>query len=355
MGPLRSIKVRGLRGLGRLDLRLDGSSLVILGPSGSGKTTLLEGIASELGAELEGRPHPALDIQAVGGADQQLRIAFVSRPVQLRWERDFVGEWGRGVALAVHLDEGRNGTRARGPLDSPLAPTARVGSWLPAVLCERHARGRGAPDPMEGRVHEAWLQSMQEMLRSLLGAPTARLSFHEGACALDLGDGRRPRFDELSRGHRTAIDLFAEVALRVEAARARPEKPALDPPGLVLVDGLERDLDARLQGTLLSLLEARYPNVQWVFTTHSPLTAVGLSDAVVIDVGRGELRRTPTLRAEGLDKLAARMAGAPAAASPPARPSAPPPLPRRSAPPPPAVLPARGRRTTTPGAPFNDD
>ncbi|MEZ4339528.1 MAG: hypothetical protein R3B82_23135 [Sandaracinaceae bacterium] len=115
MGPLRSFKVRGLRAVGRLDVRLDGRSLVIVGPSGSGKSTLIEGIADELRAELEGRPHPALDVEATGGADQQIRIAFVTRPAGQPAGTPTSPRPGRAAWAWPSRSTTRAGTRDRGP------------------------------------------------------------------------------------------------------------------------------------------------------------------------------------------------------------------------------------------------
>ncbi|MBX3271710.1 MAG: hypothetical protein KF729_15695 [Sandaracinaceae bacterium] len=309
MGPLRSVKARGLRRLGRLDVRLDGASLVLVGRSGCGKSTLLEAIALELDAEMDGRAHPALDIEASGGAAQELRMAFVSRPVQLRWERDFVGEWQKGAAIALHLDDVRTpAPRGPGPFETnAIAPRARVAPWLAATLAERSARASASADAADAGRHRAWIASVEGALRDLLGEPKLAITFPDGALALDLGDGRRPRLDELPRAQRTALDLFAELSMRVEAARRRAGRATLDPPGLALVDGIERDLDARLSQRLLPSLARHFPSVQWVVTTQSPLTALSLEGATVVDLGAREVRTTSTLRREGLEALAARM------------------------------------------------
>jgi len=199
-----------------------------------------------------------------------------------------------------------------------------VAPWLPGALAERHARCAARGDPMGTLRDEQWISTVQDVLRSVLGMPRAALAFADGVCAIDLGDGRRPRFDELSRGHRAAIDLFAELALRVEAARRRTGQPGLDPPGVALIDAVERDLDPRLQRRLLPLLAQRFPSVQWIVATHSPLVALALDGATVLDLGARELRLTPTLRKEGLERLVERMVGA-AAPAPPPRSTIPPP------------------------------
>jgi len=342
MGPIRSIKVRGLRRLGRLDVRLEGSNLVLLGPSGSGKSTLIAEIGSELEAEIAGRRHPASDVAARNGTDRDVRMAFVSRPVQLRWDIDAPGAWRNGRLVTLSLDDARAGARVAGPLDgSPRRPRDRLAEHLGPVLVERGRRQRGALDPMEARVHEAWLRDVQSALRLLFDEPRLRLDPTDAGCAVDFGDGRRVGLRELPRAQRAALDLFAEVALRVVSARQRMEE-TFDPWGVVLVDGAERDLDPRMQRALLPTLAARYPRVQWIVSTHSPFVALGLDDAVILDVQRRELRDTATLRKEGLALLAARMMAVEPPRSPATRP---PPPPTRSA----------GIRRTREGNRFSDD
>lgn len=363
MGPVRSIKVRGLRALGRVDVRLDGSSLVLIGPSGSGKSTLVSEIANELQAELSGKPHPAGDIAATGGTDRDMRMAFLTRPVQLSWETPPAAQaWRKSALFALRLDDERSGTIVRAGFDgTPKAPDERVAGQLASVLIDRWVQLRDATDPLQKKMHEAWIYDVQQTLRLLLGEPRLHLALAADMCALDLGDGRRPTFAELSRGHAAAVGLFSEIFLRVEAARIATGQPALDPTGLVVIDNIERDLDPRLQRELMTSLSSRYPRLQWIVATHSPLVALGLDDATVLDVARHELRRTATLRREGLETMVVRMLGL----TPPTKKSAPPPpavdmsaLPKasppreRSAPPPP---PRRRSKKTKEGTPFGND
>jgi len=325
MGPIRSIKVRGLRRLGRLDVRLDGANLVLIGPSGSGKSTLLAEVTSELEAEIAGRRHPASDVTARGGTDRDVRMAFVSRPAQLRWDIEAPGAWRNGRLVALALDDDRGGERVSGPLDdSPRGPRDRLAEHLEPTLVERARRQRAALDPKEARTHEARLLEVQSDLRLLLDEPRLRLDVAERGCVVDFGDGRRVGLRELPRAQRAAVGLFAEVTLRIEHARQRMAQPTFDPWGVVLIDGAERDLDPRMQRALLPALAARHPRVQWIVATHSPFVALGLDDAVICDVQRRELRDTATLRKEGLGLLAARMMAVEPPRSPATRPPPPP-------------------------------
>ena len=79
-----------------------------------------------------------------------------------------------------------------------------------------------------------------------------------------------------------------------------------------------------------------------MIATSSPITALALDGAVVLDLGARELRVTETLRAEGLARVADRLAGAPPVKRPP----------RSSIPPPMAKLPPRDTR---PGGGFGEE
>ena len=326
MTSLSSIKARGLRQLGRLDVALGGSSLVVIGPCGSGKSTLLQEIAKEVRDDLVGREHPALTVERAGGTDRDLRIAYLGRPARLGWDGDPAAAFRSGHLISVTLDDERTGTALEGTLDpAPKAPNARVVGQLERLLIDRWML-KGRCDASGARVLEAWLSGVQQTLCTIVGWSELRLAIQPQSCTLDIGDGRRPRFDELSAGHRAALSLFAEILLRVEAARLRTEEADLEPRGVVVVDGFERGLDARLQRELLPTLARRFRGVQWIVSTHSPLVALSHEDAILLDVGRDEQRRTAKARAEGLERLVARMLG-------------PAPAPRSQRPPPPKMPP----------------
>lgn len=397
MITLAGISARSLRHLERLEVALaPRRHLVVVGPNGSGKSTLLEAIADELVAALEGRAHPAALIAPSAdreALDRELRLAHFGRPMRLAWshpERELREAFAAGRLLLAHLPDPRETSvlPAGAVADTdPKRPRERAGAQLLSRLVSRkteEAVAHQSGDTLRAKVHEAWLLEVESALRRLLHLPALSLVYERESVHLDLPDGRRMQLGELSRGHACAVAIWAELMMRVEASRLRTGEALLDPAGVVVIDALETNLDVRLQRELLPTLAAMYPRLQLVVGTSSPLVALSLEDALVLDLATRTVRTSEEVRQGGYEALlAAMLGGRPRAAStrpPPPRPPAPiqgedttpqarprslpPPVPARAlrpvSAPPPARLPpkerAPQRRGTLEGpGPWGDD
>jgi predicted ATPase len=324
MSFLHGVSARSLRHLDRVEIELrpppgrTRQHLVLVGPNGSGKSILLEAMAEELEAALEGRPHPAAALAIGAGdperADRELRFAHLGRPVRLHWgctDRELREAFATGRLILAYLPDPRDTRIAPAthptPTDTdPKRPRERVSARLVQLLVNRKTEetyARESGDAMRARVHEAWFLRVQAALRRLLHQPSLQLVHDRDGFHLDLPDGRRMHFDELSHGHASAVGIWAEIMMRVEAARLRSDDPMLEPAGVVIVDAVEIDLDVRLQRELLPGLAELYPRVQLVVATHSPLVAMSLDDALVFDLVTRRGRTSDEIRRGGLEAL----------------------------------------------------
>lgn len=339
MTTLVGISARSLRHIERVEVALaPRRHLVVIGPNGSGKSSLLEAVADELVAALEGRAHPAATLAPSRDAetrDRELRLAHFGRPMRLSWSRpehELREAFASGRLILAHLPDPRDTSALPAAPASvvdtdPKRPRERAGSRLQQRLLSRKTEALLAQQSGDGpsaKVHEAWLLDVQAALRRLLHLPALTLAFERDAVYLDLPDGRRVPLDELSRGHASAVAIWAELMMRVEASRLRTGDARLEPAGVVVIDAIETNLDVRLQRELLPTLAAMYPKVQLVVGTCSPLAALSLEDAMVLDLATRTMRPSEEVRQAGYEALLASMLGGrPRAASvrPPAPPS----------------------------------
>ncbi|HEY1954242.1 MAG TPA: AAA family ATPase [Polyangiaceae bacterium] len=95
-------------------------------------------------------------------------------------------------------------------------------------------------------------------------------------------------FEDLPRGARHLLAIATLSVRTLAAAYAGAERPVREREGLVVVDDLEAQQDARLLRHLPALLKTALPRVQWIVTTSSPAVTLGCERGEVI-----ALRREP--------------------------------------------------------------
>lgn len=329
MPALRSILTRSLQHVHALEVDLPDTDvgrrhLVLIGPSGSGKSTLLEALAQEVEAVVAGKTHPArlAELRAEADADsveREQRLAHLNRPVRVSWtreERSLPDDFAAGLLVLVSCpvaDPPDYEVPPATPVPMDTEPSAIEASLAPKLLCvlaARHFEARAARergDELAAGVHDAWLLRVQSDLRHVLGVPSLHLTFARGLPLLVFPTGERLAFDALSRGPALAVRLWAEIFLRIEAARERAQRPTLESSAVVVVDTPEQGLDPRLQRTLLPALVSLFPKTQLVLASHSPLLVQSLDHSVVYDLGRKQAHTIEALRALGPDALIATM------------------------------------------------
>lgn len=93
--------------------------------------------------------------------------------------------------------------------------------------------------------------------------------------------------DGLSLGHRTATAWIIDLASRL--VKQYPESPRpLAEPAVVLIDEIDLHLHPRWQRKIMRQFSDQFKNVQFVATTHSPLTITSLSDVNVAVLKQAE-------------------------------------------------------------------
>lgn len=78
----------------------------------------------------------------------------------------------------------------------------------------------------------------------------------------------------MSSGEMALVAEFVELLKQADTLR----KPINNISGIVLIDEVDKHLHIRLQKEILPLLFAKFPNVQFIVTSHAPFLSLGLAE-----------------------------------------------------------------------------
>ncbi|MFK7980235.1 MAG: AAA family ATPase, partial [Saprospiraceae bacterium] len=89
--------------------------------------------------------------------------------------------------------------------------------------------------------------------------------------------GTKLKFEQLSDGYKSVLVWMCDLLSRL-AAKQREAEHISDFHGIVLVDEIGMFLHPKWQRTIVKKLRTTFPNIQFFFTTHSPIVLLGASE-----------------------------------------------------------------------------
>ena len=150
---------------------------------------------------------------------------------------------------------------------------------------QAYARNEGDMETVE--VLEQWFTRFTEALKTLLDDPGLKLEYdYKNYNFQIIEEGRKPfGFDQLSDGYSAAIQIVADLILRMEQNWLKKGNlSTYDTEGIVLIDELETHLHIALQKKILPFLTAFFPRIQFIVTTHSPYILNSIEECVIYDL-----------------------------------------------------------------------
>lgn len=93
--------------------------------------------------------------------------------------------------------------------------------------------------------------------------------------------GMELNLEQLSEGEKCTLALVGDLARRLAIANPSRENP-LEGTGIVLLDEVDLHLHPKWQLKIVPLLQEIFPNIQFIFTTHSPKVLGELDDTISI-------------------------------------------------------------------------
>lgn len=132
-----------------------------------------------------------------------------------------------------------------------------------------------------------WFASFEALLGELYEDPDLQLEFNYKDYTFKIKTaGKSFKFTELSDGFVAAIDIMADLILKMQQGDTVTR--AYNKSGIVLIDEIETHLHLSLQKNILRILTRVFPNVQFIVTTHSPFVLSSLDNATAFDLEHRE-------------------------------------------------------------------
>lgn len=132
-----------------------------------------------------------------------------------------------------------------------------------------------------------WFVSFEALLKELYEDRYLQLEFNYKDYTFKIKTaGKSFKFTELSDGFIAAIDIIADLILKMQQGDTVTR--AYSKPGIVLIDEIETHLHLSLQKNILKILTRVFPNVQFIVTTHSPFVLSSLENATAFDLEHRE-------------------------------------------------------------------
>ena len=121
------------------------------------------------------------------------------------------------------------------------------------------------------RKKELKAQKIEKLMRGIINyfIDDFKLEKNEsGIYFFKSNEGKYFNLDELSEGYRTNIILISDILIKIFGTGKKPKIVS----GAILIDEFDKHLNPKWQTDLISKLKKRFPNIQFILTTHNPMS-----------------------------------------------------------------------------------
>jgi len=274
--------------------------LVLTGRNGSGKTTVLRGLANNIryrrdlynpNAPDESKVKPLFSIRNVVEHDNAATFFDNRKQVSL---------------IVISFFEANRHTSVKevdtivkeDALETQLITAAYSPVQAPAEYFKQYLVNKKVFqvfDAMDGKTdgakqQELFFTKLEGTLAKIFEDPGTKLEFvrENFEFYINLSDGRRFTFNQLSAGFSAFLSILTELLMRVDLLRKQANDYSYDPCGFVLIDEPETHLHLEMQYQILPLLTSLFPNLQFIVATHSPAVASSIKNATIFDLSTGQ-------------------------------------------------------------------
>lgn len=317
---IKNIKVNKLFHLHdfAIEIPKENPHLLLTGKNGSGKTVLLRAIADFLdivkedGAMNFANYYKQLEFwqnkknntpQEILQANQQitfyqnqidklygkieLDLVDMAKLIEEYPKKEFIISF-YGAGRLTKMNEPKNPTKpnlqVKGKADISL--TNQFLYFL-SDLKVQEALARNEQQLEDANNIKAWFDDFENLLKEIYQDDNLQLVFNYKDYTFTIKTGGKAfKFTEMSDGFMAAIDIIADLILKMQDGNSLTR--CYQKQGVVLIDEIETHLHLELQRIVMPLLTRVFPNIQFIVTTHSPFVLSSMPNAVAYDLEHRE-------------------------------------------------------------------
>lgn len=295
--------------------------LIITGKNGSGKTVLLNAVAdyinnikdrktldflsypNQLGAwkrrllsaknqeeEMQIKSHINNYSKWVEELNGKVILHFqdIGDVLQKYAERNFIFVFYQ-ADRKVKMSEPKNPTKPQYDKKGNIKDTA-TSQFLNFLsdLKIQEALARNEKQYDDADVINEWFVGFEKLLQLIYQDDNLKLEFNYKDYSFKIcTEGKMFKFTQLSDGFAAALDIVADLILKMQEDNALTRSYKKE--GIVLIDEIETHLHLELQKIIMPLLTKVFPNIQFIITTHSPFVLSSMPNAVAYDLEHREI------------------------------------------------------------------
>lgn len=320
---LKTVKVNNLYHLKDFSISIDEDNsphLIITGKNGSGKTVLLKAIAEFLQEVKQNKSLSFLNIdKSIDFYTRQLKDNINQNEIYRNKQNlDYNQKRKEGIfgrvelelqdiySISEQIQKGEficsfYSADRKADMVEPKAPAkldfskelrvteTRTREFLNFLvdLKVQEALARNENQLEDANLIRDWFVNFEGLLKNLYKDSKLMLQFnYKDYSFLIKTDGKSFKFTQMSDGYIAAIDIIADLILKMQ--RGKSLTYSFQKQGIVLIDEIETHLHLELQRVILPLLAGLFPNIQFIITTHSPFVLSSLPTAVAYDLEKRE-------------------------------------------------------------------
>lgn len=321
---ITQIKIEELRHLSDIciDLKPDvRTNLLLTGKNGSGKTTVLRALKKYLTVIVDGKlqnlerdyptwlNHSKVKMENAKNENERYK-AQEEYQNYIQW----IKKYKDGISVDFNNKDGLEGSFKEGKfilayysaerktgiikqrsaedvvLDTSYSLDSNPGNVLLKYLVHlktQQAYARNENDMRTVNMLDKWFERFIEALKVLLDNQSIQMKYDYKNYNFEIIENGRNAFgfDQLSDGYSAAIQIVADLILRMEQNWLKKgELSSYDVEGIVMIDELETHLHIGLQKTILPFLTSFFPKIQFIVSTHSPYILNSIENCVIYDL-----------------------------------------------------------------------